>query len=161
MKEAVFKFSYADILSRRGDFSRDIRTVGNAKGEIISCHLINDGDDFGPVTACFNMTDYSGKRFSIISLTAFFDRSFVCDTIIIPELKLAFLYHWGISNFNTGKLLRILDEACYRNPAFLDMGEHAFLTAAAAVCALYEWYGRSNFDERCWRTPREMIVPGC
>jgi len=152
MKDAVFNFSFADMLGRRGDFNRDIRSVGDARGEIISCRRIDGRDDAGPVSARLKMPKPSGDRFSVISLTAFFDHSFVSDTIIIPEFNMAFCYPWELCGFRTAKLMSIIDKFYSRG-----LSEWSCLCAAAAVCALYEFYGRTQFDERCWGKLREMI----
>jgi len=144
MKSILFSFSFADILSRRNDFYRDIRSVGDAKGQILTCHnIVHENAD--NIVAGLWMSDCSGKRYSVISLAAFFDPCYVCDVIIIPELKLSFRYQWDCSDFYTEKVMSIIDDLCREKTSDITLCEWDLLCAAAAVCAVYEFRERLCF----------------
>ena len=155
MEFEKFEFTFADVLGRRGDFRRDIRSVGSAKGMMLSCNGIGC-DDGSSVMARLWMSDLVVKRHSIITVAAFFDPCFVFDTIIVPELKLSFFYRWGYTDFNTEKIMSLMDELAAKHSS-TSLCEPDLLRAAAAVCAVYEFSRRLHYEEPDASIPHEVL----
>ena len=145
MESTEYTFTFADILSRRGDFYRDIRSVGNVEGYILTCRCINEENDYGIAVRLW-MPGPVGKTYAIMTVIAFFDPGYISDIIIIPEYKIAFYYHWGRDHFRTDKIMSIIDVIYYKKSTNITLYEWNFLSIAAAVCAVYEYRGRLRFD---------------
>jgi len=141
MKSALFSFSFADILNRRNDFYRDIRSVSSAKGQILACRDM-DLEYTGNIIVSLWMSDCSGTRYSVMTLAAFFDPCYVSDVIIIPELKLSLRYQWNCIDFNTERVMSVIDGLCREKTSDTALCEWDLLCAAAAICAAYEYKER-------------------
>jgi len=139
-----FTFAVDDILARRGDFLRDIRSVSGAKGHIIECSKKNE-ENIEKINAKLWMPNFSGDRYSIMTVAALFDSNYDMDIIIVPEFKLSFYYRWGGADFNTEKVMLIMDELCKAKSADPELYEWVYISVAAAVCAVYEHVGRLSF----------------
>ena len=157
MKPIEFTFSFADILCRRNDFRRDARSVGGANGKILSCAEISHDGGGGAMVRLW-MSDFTGKSYFIVTVAAFFDPCFVSDIIIVPEFKLSFRYQWAYSNFNTEKIMSIMDELCSEKSLIAALCEWDLLCTAAAVCAVYEFKSRLCYEEAAPLYAHELLT---
>jgi hypothetical protein len=144
MKSAKFNFKCADILSRRGDFIRDIRSVCDLNGQIFDCERIFS-EDGNYIIARLWISGVTGNSHSTLTVAAFFDPSYDADIIIVPEFKLAFRYQWDGKNFNTEKVMLIMDKICCSKLSDHNLHEWNLLCIAASVCAVYDYVGRLEF----------------
>jgi len=152
-----FTFAIDDILSRRGDFLRDIRSASGVKGHIAECKPLS-AEDAGNINARLWMPSFSGDRYYVLTVTAFFDPCLVLDIIIVPEFKLSFYYSWDNADFNTEKLMSVIDKLCKAKASDAELHEWVYLSVAAAVCAVYEHMGRIRFVEPDSDIAHEHIV---
>ena len=156
MKSAEFSFSFADILNRLGGFSRDIGTVGDAKGRLLSCRRI-DPEYGGNIMARLWMSDFACRRYYIMSVTVFFDPLYEKDIIIIPEFKLSFRYQWNCSDFRTDKVMSIVDELCNAKVSDSYLCEWQLMCVAVAVCAVYVHVDRLSYETPEFDMARELL----
>ena len=139
------EFAFSDILSQRGDFYRDIRTVGDVSGTILECRAGQNSADY--VQARLWMPEVLGAKYFVMTLIAFLDPCFEADTLIVPEFNLSLNYKWGLANFKTEKIITALESLNEVKPAGTDLCEWDIICVSAAVCAVYEHIGRINYCE--------------
>ena len=140
-----FDFLFSDALGRRGDFRRDIRSVGAAKGAIVDFSQVTGGDDcIFFIRLSLPFVSLSG--FTNITMAIFPDPCFQSDTIVIPELNVAFYYLWDNIDFSTAKIMSVIDTLCYEKSGDSSLSEWDLLCIAAAVCAVYEYMDRLQYN---------------